>query len=133
MAKGYKQLNFEDRKKLEFLYNSGEPATKIAEALGVNQTTVCRELEKGRDYSATSSNKVDYSAVRAQAISNLAKDNKRRAQKSNKDKTKALIKEQMRMCPGITRKQIAKNIGRGYSTVLLYYDALKEELQEEIP
>lgn len=44
----YKMLDLQDRKMIEKMYMSGAHVFDIAEALGVHQSTVYRELERGR-------------------------------------------------------------------------------------
>lgn len=46
MSKNYKQLTLEQRREIEKLYKSGMKNTQIAEQLGKNQSSICRELQR---------------------------------------------------------------------------------------
>jgi IS30 family transposase len=47
-AKKCKYLTLEERRKFQALYESGMPAYRIAEQLGINCSTAYRELKRGR-------------------------------------------------------------------------------------
>lgn len=49
MSRKYWKLNYEDRKKIEFLYKSKMPIQGIADMIGVSRQTIYRELKRGFD------------------------------------------------------------------------------------
>lgn len=68
----YKHLTKEDRIKIEALYNAKHTQTEIAAAVGVNQSTISRELKKGLyehldDYKTI----IKYSYDKAQLITDM--------------------------------------------------------------
>lgn len=67
--KPYKQLNRDDRIKIETLYNSGASQSEIAKKIGCDKSTISRELKKGlyehlNDYKL----EIRYSYDKAQSI-----------------------------------------------------------------
>lgn len=61
MARKYRRITYEDRKRIEFLYKNKEPIQCIADMIGVSRPTIYRELERGfdadRNYSAETAQK----------------------------------------------------------------------------
>ena len=47
MARKYKAVTYEDRKKIEKLYKNGCSQQSIADAIGVHRLTICREKKRG--------------------------------------------------------------------------------------
>lgn len=47
MARKYKRLSYEDRKKIEAMCKAGSNAEAIADAVGVHRGTLYRELQRG--------------------------------------------------------------------------------------
>lgn len=47
MARKYKRISYEDRKKIEAMCKGGCNAEAIAEAVGVHRGTLYRELQRG--------------------------------------------------------------------------------------
>lgn len=47
MARKYKRLNYEDRRRIEAMCKSGKRVAEIAEATGVHRATIYTELERG--------------------------------------------------------------------------------------
>lgn len=45
--KKYKRLNYEDRKRIEALYQQGKTIDEMALLMGVHSTTMYREIERG--------------------------------------------------------------------------------------
>ena len=45
--KKYKRLNYEDRKRIEALYQQGKTIDEMALLVGVHSTTMYREIERG--------------------------------------------------------------------------------------
>ena len=45
----YNKLTWENRKQIEAMRRAGAPARRIADALGVDRSTIYRELDRGRD------------------------------------------------------------------------------------
>lgn len=69
----YRHLKREDRIKIEALYNNGHSGREISKILGFNQSTICRELKKGR-YEHTNSDLTiinKYSYNKAQEITDI--------------------------------------------------------------
>lgn len=58
----YRYLTFDDRKRLEKLYGSGERIVVIASCLGVSFATVYRELKRGYTGSNDDNMRPSYSA-----------------------------------------------------------------------
>lgn len=63
-------LNFEDRKKIGTLYDSGAKISDIAKALGVSQATIYRELKRGAVRELDRNGRIGYSAERGQTTLN---------------------------------------------------------------
>ncbi len=47
MKKGNRRLNYEDRKRIEKMKESGERVTIIADTIGFHRATVYKELQRG--------------------------------------------------------------------------------------
>lgn len=47
MRKGNRRLNYEDRKRIEFMVKKGVRVTEIAESIGVHRATIYNELKRG--------------------------------------------------------------------------------------
>ncbi len=63
----YKYLGFDDRKKIETLWNdSGATAREIAENLGIHISTVYEELKRGETGKVTKDFRQEYSAELSQ-------------------------------------------------------------------
>ena len=63
MPRTYKRLCYQDRKRIEKLFEEGESFRKIARELGVHHMTISREIKRG---SIIKEDHVEYSAERAQ-------------------------------------------------------------------
>ena len=63
MARKYKRLSYEDRKKIEVMCRTGCNVEAIAEAVGVHRGTLYRELQRG---GAENGKRQQYSAELAQ-------------------------------------------------------------------
>lgn len=63
MARKYKRLNYEDRKRIEKMCRDGMKAKEIAEAIHVHRATIYHELQRG---GAEEGNRMQYSADVAQ-------------------------------------------------------------------
>lgn len=61
-------LSFDDRKKLESLYNSGESTNDIARNMNVHLSTVYRELSRGSTNKMDANGRIGYSADIAQRV-----------------------------------------------------------------
>ena len=76
MARKYKRLSYEDRKRIEAMCKAGSNAETIADAVGVHRGTLYRELQRG---GAENGKRQQYSAELAQraiiAKKFLAEDN----------------------------------------------------------
>lgn len=59
MARTYKKINYQDRKKIEELLKEKKSGREIAKEIGVHYATIYRELERGLVIKA---NKATYSA-----------------------------------------------------------------------
>ena len=55
-------LSYDDRKRIEQAYNSGAEISDIAASLGVNQTTIYRELKRGETGELDNNGRIGYSA-----------------------------------------------------------------------
>lgn len=57
MARSFRHLTYEDRKKIEFMYKNKSRVQDISSVLNVSRATIYRELDRGRDdrgnYNAT--------------------------------------------------------------------------------
>lgn len=47
MARNFKKLNYEDRKKIEAMCKAGEKVVDMAETMGVHRATIYHELNRG--------------------------------------------------------------------------------------
>lgn len=56
-------LSYDDRKRIEQAYNSGVEISDIAASLGVNQTTIYRELKRGETGELDNNGRIGYSAA----------------------------------------------------------------------
>lgn len=63
---GYKYITFDDRKKIEKLYNDGMKITDIAVAVGFSFAAVYRELKRGYTGNYDSNMQPEYNAEIAQ-------------------------------------------------------------------
>ena len=66
MARKYRYLTYEDRKRLEEMHNSGMRAAEIAKELDVMQSTIYRELKTGYTGELLRDYRLEYSADLAQ-------------------------------------------------------------------
>ena len=55
-------FTFDEREKIERLYNANTPVPRIAEALGTNRTKVYRELKRGFTHALDQNERKGYSA-----------------------------------------------------------------------
>lgn len=77
-------FTYEDRKKLEDLYNTGSALPNIADTLGVHLATIYRELNRGSTGEIDANGRAGYDAELAQK--NMLESLKRRGRKQGGDK-----------------------------------------------
>ena len=77
-------FTYEDRRKLEDLYNAGSALPNIADTLGVQLATIYRELNRGSTGEIDANGRVGYDAELAQK--NMLESLKRRGRKQGGDK-----------------------------------------------
>ena len=70
MREKYKRFEFADRKKLEEAYLDGARPPDIAEALGVHQSRIYRELLRGYTGANDKNGRPAYNAETAQKVTN---------------------------------------------------------------
>ena len=63
---GFKNLNYEERKKIEVMYAEGKSKREIADAVEVNISTLYRELLRGETEELNGKGRRGYSAAKAQ-------------------------------------------------------------------
>ena len=63
MARNYKRLNYNDRKKIEEMCKAGVKTAEIAKKMNVHRATIYHELARG---GASNGNRQQYSADEAQ-------------------------------------------------------------------
>lgn len=80
MAEKYTYITYDDRKRIEKWYLNGEGACEIAARLGVHNTTIYRELERGGTGELDENQRPAYSATVAER--NLQASFKRRGRKA---------------------------------------------------
>ena len=79
------QITFEDRQKIAALYNApGARVADIAEAIGVTDASLYRELAKGRTRELTEDMRQKYSAEQAQltTLANIKRLGKRKGKEA---------------------------------------------------
>lgn len=81
MAGKYTYITFDDRKRIEKWYLSGEGACEIAARLGIHNATVYRELQRGSTGELDENQRLGYSAELAEKT--LQANFKRRGRKAS--------------------------------------------------
>lgn len=64
--RGYRHLNFADRKEIERLYNAGHKVQDISESIGVSKSTLYNELRRGDTGTMDQNGRSGYSSAVAQ-------------------------------------------------------------------